>query len=120
MKAEFIPEEDKKVNDGDTVDTIANKIYKYFKVGQSVTITGLEEDDDNGKRVLFIKGELVLRFLNKLYENDYTRVAHNRPGRKRTLTYPLRTIGGPNKHPQWKYEKHTRNGEPVMTIWRVQ
>lgn len=103
-----------KIYDTDTVEEIAEKIFNYFDVGASCTVSGFEILE-NG---VVAKGELVLKELERLDEINNCRYA---AGKKiRNYKYKKNSIGGTIAQKIFSWDKRISDKEPKYTIWRFQ
>lgn len=101
-----------KIYNTDDVDTMAEKIYRTFERGDTVSIFGWVEEGET----LVPKGVRVLDKLLWFYQRDH----YGHKGRAREFKYRKDTIGGPIAHPIWSWEKRMVDQEPRINIWRIQ
>lgn len=95
----------------DTYGEMSNKIFYQFEVGQNCTIKGFVYDGE----MAFPKGELVIKCLEELdlHENVGT-------GNRRKRVKPPQSIGGFVAQKIFRWDKTTRDGKPIYSIWRMQ
>lgn len=102
-----------KIYESDTAMEIARKIYESFDVLASCNIYGMVLNDK--ERVLFPKGEAVLKHIEDLYGLDFLYA-----NGKRKYVFKKDTIGGPIAHKVFSWEKRIVDSEVRYTIWRIQ
>lgn len=105
-----------KIYDTDSIFEIGLKIYHKLEVNCSVSIFGSVISQDE-ERVI-PKGELVIKHLEKMYDEEYMNIRDGK--RTRKYKYRPQSVGGPILHPIFTWEKRIVDGDIRYTIWKVQ
>ena len=105
-----------KIYDTDSVTEIGKKIYEFFEVGASVSITGFVTIEEEMR--IEPKGMMVIEYLKLLDEID--NVEQTKTKKIRKYRYLTNSIGGPVAQKIFTYDIRTRDSQPYITIWRSQ
>lgn len=100
----------------DNYKVIGEKIFKYFALGQSCTLKGVIIIGND----VISKGDAVIKEIEEWdkYKNTYPAQNGKQPRRKRVK--PENSIGDYVAQKMFRYSKVTRDGKPVVIIWRMQ
>jgi len=107
-----------RIYDTDTLEETARKIFEEFEVNQSCTLRGVEFVE--AERKVYAKGKMVLAQLEYLDRIANTQKRGTRGGFARIQRKPSNCIGGYLAHKLFRWSEETLNGEPCVTIWRIQ
>lgn len=106
-----------RVYEHDTVEDMAQKIFRQFEVMQSCKVEGFIPDMINEH--LHEKGKLVWERIIELDRQENFE-AHVKGGSKRKRTVYENSNGAALAHKIFRWSREFRNNKLVYTIWRMQ